>query len=68
MPKKIRATWYRVAFESGRTTSVSCCPDYGTVSLAWNRKYQDLYDWTESGLKSLLESTFGETVTSLVAS
>ena len=64
---KIRATWYRATFESGHKTYVSCCPDCGTVSLAWNRKYEDLRDWNESALRDLLESTFGEAVTSLVA-
>lgn len=63
---RIRATWYRATFESGRKTSIACCPDFGTVSLAWDRKWESLRDWTESGLRDLLEATFGEKVKSLV--
>ena len=59
---KLRSTWYRATFDDGSRTSVSCCPDLGTVSLAWNRGYQDLFDWTEKGLRALLEKVFGKRV------
>lgn len=62
---KLRGTWYRATFEDGTRTHISCCDDFGTVSLAWNRRYQDLYDWTERGLRALLEKVFGKRVTRL---
>ena len=68
MPRRIQGTWYRASFKSGKRTFISCCSDCGTVSLSWNGGYQDLHDWTERGLKDLLESVFGEPVTSLAVS
>lgn len=65
---KLRGTWYRVTFEDGSSTSVSCCPDCGTVSLAWNMGYRDLRNWTEQGLKEMIEESFGKKVAILKAS
>jgi len=65
---KIRSTWYRATTKDGSTYTVACCPDYGTVSLRWNEGFvNDLIDWTEKGLKTLIESKTNEQVTSLVA-
>lgn len=64
---KLRSTWYRAKMADGTKTTISVCPDVGAVSLAWNRGYQDLNDWTEKGLKSLIESEFGTKVVNLTA-
>lgn len=58
--KKISGTWYRAILASGRVLNISCCSDFGTVSLAWNRPYEWLPEWTETELRDLIESTFGE--------
>lgn len=64
----LHSTWYRATTSKGNRISVACCPDYGTVSLKWNEGFvHDLYDWTERGLKALIESKTNEQVTSLVA-
>ncbi len=64
---KIRSTWYRCEFKDGSRTTISCCPDCGTVSLAWNRPYQDLMDWTERGLSALVEKVFNKQVATISA-
>ena len=63
----LHSTWYKATTSQGNKYSVACCPDWGTVSIGWNGRYVDLYDWTERGLKALIESKTNEQVTSLVA-
>lgn len=62
----LRSTWYKATLEDGSTVRAACNPDIAGVSLRWNEGYVHfLRDWSEKGLRALIESESGRKVKTL---